>query len=87
MILDNVGFHRANKINKEFLLRVPRLHFLFLPAYSPNLNPQEWVWKQMRREVTHDTFYDDFQDEINLAKRFLIKYTLPTNKLLRGIIK
>jgi len=87
LILDNVGFHRANKIHKEFLRRVSRLHFLFLPAYSPNFNPQEWVWKQMRREVTHDTFYDDFNDEINLAKQFLNQYILPTNNLLCSIIK
>jgi len=86
LILDNVGFHRANKINKEFLPRVKRLHFLFLPAYSPNFNPQEWVWKQMRRETTHDTYYDDFADEITSAKRFLSNYTLPTKRLLRDII-
>ncbi|GJE53445.1 hypothetical protein GOFOIKOB_6524 [Methylobacterium tardum] len=30
-----------------------RLVLLYLPAYSPWLNPIEMLWRQFRREVTH----------------------------------
>ena len=40
MILDNVRFHHAKKV-QEFLEKNPRLQFLFLPPYSPDLNPIE----------------------------------------------
>lgn len=86
IILDNVRFHHANKVTKEFLPRVKRVEFIYLPPYSPNLNPKEWVWKQLRRETTHNSYYPEFHDEIEAAKRFLKSYTLPTKELLCRII-
>jgi len=86
LILDNVGFHRANIINKEFLPKIKRMRFLFLPAYSPDLNPQEWIWKELRAKVTHNTYYDNFSDELKKAHDFLKNYQLPTKDLLCHII-
>ncbi len=86
MILDNVGFHRANIINKEFLPKVKRLKFLFLPPYSPDLNPEEWIWKELRKEVTHNTYYENFTEKVKDAHNFLKTYTLPTKQLLCKII-
>jgi transposase len=85
-VLDNVRFHHAKKVTEIFLKRVKRLHFIYLPSYSPDLNPQEWVWKQLRRETTHNTYYEIFDDEIKAAKEFLQRYKLPVKKLLCKII-
>ena len=35
-----------------------RLDLEFLPAYSPELNPIERVWKLTRRLCTHDTYFE-----------------------------
>ncbi len=86
MILDNIKFHHANIIIKEFLPKVKRLKFLFLPAYSPDLNLQEWIWKELRSKVTHNTYYENFIDKIRDAHDFLKTYTLPTKQLLCSII-
>jgi len=44
MVLDGAGFHIAKK------LRWPRnLEPLFLPPYSPELNPMELVWRYARQ--------------------------------------
>lgn len=86
MILDNVGFHHSNIINKEFLPKTKNLEFLFLPAYSPDLNPQEWVWKELRAKVTHNTYYNDFTDELKATHDFLKNYRLPVKDLLCHII-
>lgn len=86
MLLDNVRFHHAKIIKEQLLPRVERLRFVFLPAYSPDLNPQEWVWEEMRRKVTHNTYYENFSDKIKTAHDFLKVYELPKVNLLCRII-
>lgn len=56
LVLDNVRFHHAKAL-RAFQVAHPRLHFLFLPPYQPQLNPQEMVWQIMRRTVTHNRYY------------------------------
>jgi len=35
-----------------------RLVLLYLPTYSPWLNPIEMLWRHFRREVTHCELYE-----------------------------
>ena len=69
IILDNVRFHHA-KVIAAYLKHYPRISFLFLPPYYPNLNPQEMVWQIMRRSVTHCMYYQTFTHEVAAARRF-----------------
>jgi transposase len=51
LIVDGNSAHTA-KIVKEYVTSTGgRLSLFFLPPYSPELNPDEWVWKN----VKHDT--------------------------------
>ena len=43
MILDNGRFHTANR-----LVIPPNVHLVFLPPYSPELNPIERVWQHLK---------------------------------------
>jgi len=57
VFLDNARVHHAKDL-KTFLTEVDdRLELQFLPAYSPEFNPQERVWRCLRGEETHDTYY------------------------------
>jgi hypothetical protein len=43
MVMDGAGWHKAEE------LKVPEnMHLIFLPAYSPQLNPVEHVWECIR---------------------------------------
>jgi len=45
LIVDGHPVHRSNAV-KEFVASTQgRLRLFHLPAYSPELNPDEWVWK------------------------------------------
>lgn len=53
MVLDGAGWHRS----KDF--RLPEnLRLLFLPPYSPELNPQEHLWDELREKHFHNRVFD-----------------------------
>ncbi|MDX8519883.1 transposase [Mesorhizobium dulcispinae] len=47
VILDNVGFHKGERAVQ--LVRQKGAWFLFLPRYSPDLNPIEMAYSNSRR--------------------------------------
>lgn len=51
MVLDNGAFHKCSKLN------VPKnIALLFIPPYSPELNPAEKVWAYYKRAFTNKLF-------------------------------
>jgi len=65
LVMDNATFHRKTKLRS--LAESFGCHVLFLPPYSPDLNPIEnyWAWlKQKLRSFLHlyDCLYDALVD-------------------------
>jgi len=51
MVLDNGAFHKAKK------LKIPdNIKLVFLPPYSPELNPAEKMWARFKRPFTNKLF-------------------------------
>jgi transposase len=50
LILDNSRSHHADKTVRK--ARELEITLVFLPPYSPDLNPVEFVWKTIKREVS-----------------------------------
>ncbi len=48
MILDRGPSHRSKKV-ASFVESTGRLELFFLPAYSPELNPDEFVWERLKK--------------------------------------
>jgi transposase len=48
VIWDRINIHDAAKLVKEFLLRHKRIKTYKLPAYAPDLNPDEGVWNHTK---------------------------------------
>lgn len=70
IVLDNAKYYHA-KIVKEFLEEHPRIKLMFLPAYSPNLNIIERLWKILKKEVVYNKFYLKFQEFREKVMKFL----------------
>ena len=64
---DRAPWHRGKAIN-QVLAENPRLEIIFFPTASPDLNPQEHVWKSVRKEVSHNHLEAKLP---KLATRFL----------------
>jgi transposase len=53
MVLDGAGWHKS----KSFAMPV-NLKLLFLPPYSPELNPQEHIWDELREKCFQNKTFD-----------------------------
>ena len=59
LIWDRLGVHRSQLVQK-LCRRVPRLRLEFLPAYAPELNPDEGVWRHTKNRLANDCPTDRF---------------------------
>ncbi len=50
LVLDNSKSHKADKTVRK--ARRLKITLVFLPPYSPDLNPVEFVWKTIKRGVS-----------------------------------
>ena len=71
---DRAPWHRGKPIDKV-LEDNPRLETIFFPTASPDLNPQEQVWKTVRKAVSHNHLETRLPE---LAERFLNKLNSTT---------
>jgi transposase len=71
MVLDNAKYHHADIVKKWLEDNKDRIELHFLPAYSPELNAQERVWRLTRRKATHNHFFNDVDE---LRKTLFIRF-------------
>ena len=87
LILDNAPWHKKavrlvqTQALPEYQDIRDKMTLIFLPPYSPDLNPIEQVWRMTRREVTHNTYFANTRIlEDTLDDHFTI-YRRPNKKL------
>lgn len=75
IVLDNAPYNRSAKVRS--LARELNIKILYLPPYSPNLNPIERLWKFMKQKVMANQYFPDlatFRREVMLFMRGIRKY-------------
>lgn len=61
LILDNASHHHARAVGR-WLFHHPRFKLVFLPPYSPNLNPIERLWRFFHQRVTANRYFETFEE-------------------------
>jgi transposase len=80
-ILDNVGFHKTDVVKNFIDKYYKNVKVVYLPPYSPELNPIETCWKITRAAITNSTFFltlDEMQDSLEAfwnRNPFMLKIT------------
>lgn len=57
LIMDGAGWHKS-KMLKQF----KNVKIIIQPAYSPELNPIEKLWEWLKKECSHNFFYNCLED-------------------------
>lgn len=55
---DNANTHEDDEVEAVVRAAAGRLALLYLPTYSPWLNPIEMLWRAFRKEVTHCELFE-----------------------------
>jgi len=70
MVLGNMHFHHAKRLKPILEKYKHKIVLIFLPPYSPDLNPVERVWWLMRKSVTHNRWVKSMEQRIDSFYRW-----------------
>jgi transposase len=70
VIHDRAAQHKGRPIDTVVQDAERRLILMPQPAYSPELNPQERMWKWLRRVVTHNHWFETLNEQVQAIRDF-----------------
>lgn len=70
LFVDNDRAHDAKPVRNLLTNHHGRIRVEWLPAYSPELNPQEDIWQHMRRRVTHNHYFEEINALLEAVNEF-----------------
>lgn len=86
LILDNSPVHKAADVQQYVAGTGSRLKLFFLPPYSPELNPDEWVWKNVKIDQIGRTA-SRTRDEMSIVAREALEWLQHTPSVVRGFFR
>lgn len=86
LIWDNLNTHKARSVRELVAVHKIRLSMEYLPAYAPELNPDEWVWRHLKHvELANFAPYD--LHELKTGLRLAVQRVRMRPKLMRSFLK
>ena len=83
VVLDNARYHHAQLLKPFLWKRKDALSLVFLPPYSPELNPIERVWKLLRKMCVHNAYFPRLEDLQNNVSPQLLLWGNPNKTLYK----
>jgi transposase len=82
VVQDGARYHTA-RTTKEFIAaHASRLSVYQLPAYSPDYNPIEHLWRRIKRKATHNRYFEKFEDLIASVEAALAELVAQPGEVL-----
>lgn len=82
LILDNARYHHAILIQPWLEENKRIIELLFLPPYSPVLNPTELIWKATRYFSTHNRYFSTLESLSDVLKSKYDLWAQPNDELV-----
>ena len=83
LFVDNDKAYDAKAVRQLLANSAHRVQLEWLPPYSPQLNPQEDVWRHMRRHVTHNHYFEQVDELLTALEHFHQELEADTAQVLR----
>ena len=79
---DNASTHEDDEVEAVVRGAAGQLVLLYLPTYSPWLNPIEMLWRHFRREVTHCELFQTMSALLQASREFFHRHNQDPGKVL-----
>jgi transposase len=83
LVLDNAKYHHARMLQPWLHAHRKVLTLMFLPPYSPELNPVERVWKLTRRLATHNRHFPTLDHVVEAVQERFNLWARPNRQLAK----
>lgn len=70
LLWDGPGSHKGKEVT-QFLTKDGNIEVIYFPPYSPEKNPQEHVWREGRKEISHNHFIENIDTATDTFVNFL----------------
>jgi transposase len=74
LVQDGASYHTSKAMKQFFEEHKARLTVYPLPSYSPDYNPIEKLWKEIKKDGTHLHYFPTFEDLINKVEEVLLAF-------------
>ena len=71
LIQDGAKYHTSQSTRQFFAKHVDRITVCQLPSYSPDYNPIEYLWRNTKKDATHNKYFENFEDMVAAVNRTL----------------
>jgi len=62
IIQDGAKYHTSQAMQQFFAAHADRITLYQLPRYSPDFNPIEYLWRNIKKQATHLRYFPEFTD-------------------------
>ena len=85
IIQDGARYHTSAAMAQFFAAHADRLTVKQLPAYSPDFNPIEYLWRNLKRQATHLRYFPTFETLVEKVDAKL-RYFAALPKAIKGLM-
>jgi transposase len=71
LIQDGAKYHTSRSTREFFEQHQDRITVCQLPAYSPDYNPIEYLWRKTKKQATHNKYFEHYEQLVATVNRAL----------------
>src|SRR5258708_979695 len=83
LIQDGAKYHTSKATQEFFAQHRDRLTVYRLPSYSPDYNPIEYLWRNTKKDATHNKYFAQFQEVLGSVEHTLNKFAHDAEAVFR----
>ena len=81
LVMDNASYHHSKTVRAALSLYQERILIIWLPKYSPFLNPIERFWRHLKDLACANKLQDNIHDVVRATNQILNEQNNPTSTL------
>jgi transposase len=82
VVQDGAPYHRSKEVKTFGKENSGRLSIFSLPSYSPDYNPIEFLWRKIKRNATHNVYFENFELLTSTVRNEIVKLRRKPSQIL-----